>query len=197
MKKSKLITFISIFLICCSIFATLLLENETASRIAEIVTLITAIIGAIALYVQFKRDKNINEAGFLLEFWKSFSENPHLIKIQMKCDKDINAKKTCFNEEDYEGIIIYAQWLEALCAIIKREVVSLDFINNMYGYIFFVFVNNKYVQEKEILPNKKFYQGIIGAYGLWVKYLKKHNKEVMLEKNSLLDALNINKPNKN
>jgi hypothetical protein len=131
-----------------------------------------------------------------LEFWKSFSENPLLIGIQMKCDKDINAKKTCFSDEDYEGITIYAQWLEALCAIINREVVSLDFINNMYGYMFFVFVNNKYVQEKEILPNEKYYQGIIEAYGLWVKYLKKHNKEVMFEENSILDALNINKHNK-
>ena len=87
--------------------------------------------------------------------------------------------------------------MRELATIFPQYKDKLDFINNMYGYVFFVFVNNKYIQEKEILPNEKYYQGIIEAYGLWVKYLKKHNKEVMLEENSLLEALNINKRNKN
>lgn len=189
MKKSKLITFISIFLLCISLFSTLLLENELASRIAEVVTLVTAVVGAVALYLQFRRDKSINEASFLLEFWKSFSENPTLISIQHKCDEDMYSEKTLFTEDDYEGIMVYAQWLEALCAIIKREVISLNFINDMYGYMFFVFVNNKEIQRREILPNAKYYHGIVTVYDMWVKYLKKNNMEVLLEQNSLADAL--------
>ena len=47
----------------------------------------------------------------------------------------------------------------------------------------------KLIKEKEILPNAKYYQGLIKAYELWVKYLKKHGKEVMLEENSLSEAL--------
>ena len=189
MKKGRLVTFISIFVLCVSLFATLVLEDGIANRIVEVVTVITAVIGAIALYLQFKRDKNINESGFLLEFWKNFSENPQLIAIQRKCDDDISSKKTHFTEEDYDGILMYAQWLEALCSVINRDMLSFDFIDDMYNYMFFVFVNNKYVQKKEILPNYKYYQGIIKAYSLWVKYLKKHNKEIMLEQNSLIDAL--------
>lgn len=189
MRKSKLITFMSIFLLCMSLFSTLLLKNELASRIVEVVTLVTAVVGAVALYLQFRRDKSINEASFLLEFWKSFSENPTLISIQHKCDEDMYSEKTLFTEDDYEGIMVYAQWLEALCAIIKREVISLNFINDMYGYMFFVFVNNKEIQRREILPNAKYYHGIVTVYDMWVKYLKKHNMEVMLEENSLADAL--------
>lgn len=190
MKKGKLFTIISIFVLTLGLFSTLILEEGMASRIVEVVTVITAVVGAIALYVQFRRDKNINESSFLLEFWKSFSENPQLISIQHKCDKDINSKKTHFTDEDYEGILTYAQWLEALSSIINRDVLSFDFINDMYNYMFFSFVNNKYVQKKEILPNYKYYQGIIKAYDSWVKYLKKNKKEVMLEENSLAEALN-------
>jgi hypothetical protein len=189
MKKGKLITLISVFLLCVSLFATLLLDNELASRIAEVVTLITAVVGAVALYLQFKRDKSINEASFLLEFWKSFSENSQLISIQRKCDDDMHIKGTTFTEKDYEGILTYAQWLEALSAIVNREVVTLKFINDMYGYMFFVFVNNKYIQEKELLPNFKYYHGIFTAYNKWVKYLKKHKMELMLENNALDVAL--------
>ena len=185
MKKSRIITVASMFLICIGLFSTLILEETMASRIGEVVTLSTAVVGAIALFLQFKRDKSINEASFLLEFWKSFSENPNLIIIQNKCDSDINSKKTHFVAEDYDGIVTYAQWLEALCATIKRDILSFDFIDDMYSYMFFVFVNNKYIQKREILPNLEYYNGIIEVYSLWTKYLKRKGKKIMLEENSL------------
>lgn len=170
-------------------FATLIFDEGIGSRIVEVITLITAVIGAVALYLQFKRDKEINEANFLLEFWKSFSENDKLIVIQEKCDRDLCSDSTSFKDSDYSGILLYAQWLEALSAVINRELLSFDFIDNLYNYMFFVFVNNKYVQEKEILPNLEYYQGIIEAYKLWINYLKKHNKKILLEENSLINEI--------
>jgi len=59
----------------------------------------------------------------------------------------------------------------------------------MYGYMFFVFVNNKYIQQTELLPNIQFYQGIVKAYRTWEIYLIKHNKEILLNENSLLKAI--------
>jgi len=185
MKKGKLITLISVFILCLSLLSTLILETGIANRIAEVVTLITAVIGAMALYLQFKRDKEVNECSFILEFWNNFSENQELTRIMLNCDKDIKTKETCFKEDDYTSIVLYAQWLEALSAIIMRDVLDFDFIDNMYNYMFFVFVNNKYIQENELLPNMQYYQGIFTTYGLWVKYLKTHNKPVLLEENAL------------
>ena len=195
MKKNKIITIISISILCLSLFATLIFEDGIASRIAEVVTLVTAVIGAVALYLQFKRDKEINEANFVLEFWKSFSENEKLIEIQQKCDNDMHSKQTSLKDSDYSGILMYAQWLEALCAIINRDILSFDVIDNMYNYMFFVFVNNKYVQEKELLPSIEYYQGIVKAYKEWTKYLNKHNKKIILQENALDQA--IERYNKN
>jgi len=189
MKKNKVITITSIFILCISLFATLVFDDGLASRIAEIVTLITAVIGALGLYLQFKRDKEINEASFLLEFWKSFAENEQLVGIQQKCETDTQEKQSVFKDSDYKGILMYAQWLEALSAIINREILSFDFIDNMYNYMFFIFVNNKYIQEKELLPNIEFYQGILKAYESWVTYLKKKNKKILLEETSLQKAI--------
>ena len=176
-------------------FATLIFDEGTGSRIVEVITLITAVIGAVALYLQFKRDKEINEANFVLEFWKSFSENEKLIEIQQKCDNDMHSKQTSLKDSDYSGVLMYAQWLEALCAIINRDILSFDVIDNMYNYMFFVFVNNKYVQEKELLPSIEYYQGIVKAYQEWTKYLNKHNKKIILKENALDQA--IERYNKN
>lgn len=189
MKKGRIITIVSIFMICCGLFSTIVLEEGLASRISEIVTVATALVGAIALFLQFKRDKSINEASFMLEYWKAFSENNKLIAIQNKCDADMSSKKTHFTEDDYDSIVTYAQWLEALCATIKRDILSFDFINDMYSYIFFVFVNNKYIQKKELLPNLEYYHGIVEVYGLWTKYLCKRGKKIMLEENALDKAI--------
>ena len=189
MKKGKVVMFVSIFMLCVSLFATLMIEDYLANKIFDIVTLITAILGAIALYIQFKRDKNINEASFLLEFWKTFSENPKLIAIQKKLDPSENLASTQLTEDDYETILTYAQWLEALCTIINRNIVSINFIDDMYNYMFFSFVNNKYIQERELLPNCKYYRGIFKSYALWSEYLKSRKKDILFEENSLLEAV--------
>ncbi|MBE7076308.1 MAG: hypothetical protein E7374_00230 [Clostridiales bacterium] len=198
MKKQSLITFSSIFLICIGLFSTLLLDESLGSRIAEVITLITAVVGAVALFLQFRRDKDINEASFLLEFWNNFTETPDLIDIQKKCDDDIRRKTSSFTKDDYKGILTYAQWLEALSTTINRDILAFNFIDDMFNYMFFVFVNNKYVQKVEILPNIQFYNGILTAYKSWTKYLKKHNKSILLEENALDKAVEeyLNKTNK-
>ena len=192
MRKSKIVSIISIFILSIGLFSTLILEDGIANRIAEIVTVITAVIGAVALFLQFQRDKDINESSFMLEFWKTFLEKDANIEIQKKCDQDIDSKRTHFVKEDYDGILMYSQWLEALSAVINRNVLSFDFIDDMYNYIFFVFVNNKYIQKTELLPNIKYYQGIVKAYRTWEKYLTKKNKEIFLGENSLLKAIEEN-----
>ena len=184
MRKAKTITIVSCILLCIGLLSTLLFEDEIASRIAEVMTLITTVVGAIALYLQFKRDKEINKASFLLEFWKSFSESPSLQSVMQKCDKQLNNQPVEWTEEDYDSIVLYGQWLEALSSVINKDILTFEFINNMYNYCFFVFVN-KYIQEKELLPNKPYYQGIITAYRAWLKYLRKHKLHIMLEENSL------------
>ena len=189
MKKGKIITIISVSILCLSLFSTLVFSEGFASRLCEVITLVTAVIGAVALYLQFRRDKEINEANFLVEYWKIFTENDSLLDIEMKCEYDLKNKKTAFNEGDSKSIALYAQWLESLSAIINREMLSFDFIDNMYNYLFFVFVNNKYIQQTELLPNWEYYQGIIKTYDKWVKYLKKHNKKIIMEENGLDKAL--------
>lgn len=189
MKKNKIITMLSIIVLCFGLFSTLVLDGGMANRIVEIVTVITAVIGAFALFFQFQRDKNINEANFLLEFWKNFSEQPNLMDVQKKCYDDISSKKTHFTAEDYDNILIYAQWLEALSAVINRNLLSFDFIDDMYNYMFFIFVNNKYVQKTELIPSIGYYNGIVKAYKAWEKYLKKKNHPIISEENSLLKAI--------
>ena len=48
------------------------LNEDIADRFVTIITTGTAIVGAIALFYQFKRDKNLHEASFLVEYSNQF-----------------------------------------------------------------------------------------------------------------------------
>lgn len=177
--KNKSLTILSVFLLIFGLFSTLFLDDVWGSRVSELITLSTAIIGAVALFFQFKRDKEINQANFVVQFWNSFSSNENLQKIMLKCDHMRLTGENTFKKEDYFYIVSYAQWLETLSSLINRNLFKFQVIDDMYNYLFFVFVNNKYVQEVELAPAQEFYKGIYKAYNNWVKYLKKNNREVL------------------
>ena len=185
MSKNKSLTWLAVLVLLCGLFSTLFLDEVWGSRVSEIVTISTAIIGAVALFFQFKRDKEINQANFILEFWKSFSENEKLQKIMLKCDHMRLTGENTFNEDDYFDIVTYAQWLETLSSLINRNIVNFSVIDDMYNYLFFIFVNNKYIQEVELVPSQKFYKGIYKAHADWIKYLKRKDKEILCSEMSL------------
>lgn len=75
MKRTKnLIVIISTLLIVIGVIVSSVLTDQ-ASVISTVVTTITAIIGAVALWIQFKKDREVNQASFIIEFHKSFQEN--------------------------------------------------------------------------------------------------------------------------
>lgn len=185
MKKNKTLTYLGTFLLVLGLFSTLFLDEYWGGRVSEVVTISTAIIGAVALFIQFKRDKEINQASFVLEFWKSFSSDQKLQTIMLKCDEMRLTGKNTFTKEDYFDIVSYAQWLETLSSLVNRKIFTFDAIDDMYNYLFFIFVNNKYIQETELVPSQKFYKGIYKTYREWTKYLVKQNKEILCEKTAL------------
>lgn len=193
MKKNITLTVLSTALLVLALVSTLFLNDVWGDRVAQVITLCTAVIGSIALFFQFKRDKDINESNFVLSFWQSFSNKIELQKIMLKCDDMRLGKESSFTEEDYFWIVTYAQWLETLSSLINRKILSFNTINDMYNYIFFVFVNNPYVQKIELEPNKEYYQGIYSAYVEWVEYLKKNNKEILGQNTPLIRDINSTK----
>ena len=60
-----------LFLFGCMIFPM--------SDVATIITTVTAIIGAFAIWFQMKRERDINEAEFIMNYNINFIENPEYV----------------------------------------------------------------------------------------------------------------------
>ena len=190
MKRNKLIVLISCFLIIIALSSTLFLDDVWGGRVSEIITIATALIGAIALFFQFKRDKDINQASFIIEYGKIFTETPGCHDVMMKLDKYRLGETDIFEKSkdkdyDYSGIVAYLEWCESLSVLIQKGVMDFDTVDNLYSYRFFLIVNNKYVQEKELIPEREFYKGVFALHKIWLDYKRKTHQEIMMQETDL------------
>ena len=186
MKKNKSVTIISVALLIVALIGSLFLDDVIGSRISNIVTIITAIIGAIALFIQFKKDKEINEASFIVDYSVQFYDIYNLQEVLDELEKCRKDKKYVIDlDKYYKDIVGYLQWLESLAALVNDKILTINKIDNVLSYRFFLIVNNKQVQDYEIIPCRNYYRGIYNLYESWSKYKKKNNLEIIFEKTEL------------
>ena len=186
MKKSRAVPIISICMLIAALIGSLFLDEVMGARISNIVTIITAIVGAVALFVQFKKDKELNMASFIVDysvqFYDIYNLNDVLDELE-NCRTDKNYKLDV--KKWYKDIVAYLQWLESLAALVNSKLLTIEKIDNVLSYRFFLIVNNKQVQEKELIPCKDFYRGIFSLYEEWAQYKKKNNLPIIFESNEL------------
>lgn len=186
MKKTTLITVLSTILIIVALISSLWLDDSIGSRIVNVVTVITAIIGAIALFIQFKKDKQINTASFLVEYSKSFYNDYDLFEVFAELDKHNTDPSYQFDFKKFQSkIVVYLEWVESLASLIERNTIDLYTIDNIMAYRFFLIVNNKQVQDGELIPNAMFYRGTYYLYDKWYDYEQKRGLEMPLASDGL------------
>lgn len=193
MKKKNYVFYIFIIVICLILLSTLSLDSALGGRIANIVTIITAIIGAGALFIQFQRDKKINEASFILNLSHHFYLLNGPKETLDKLDEYIKGNKEVFTESDYSGIVAYLEWLEELAAIVNQNLIDFSFIDDFLSYRFFLITNNKYIQEIELIPEYENYRGIYKLHKSWSQYKKNRGLLILQEETSLSKTKNYNR----
>ena len=188
MKRNRIITIVSCLLLIVALFCTLFFDDSIGGRISEVITIATALIGAIALFFQFKRDKDINQASFVVKNEKSFEEKEGCRDIMQKLERYRKGETNDFTKNDYTYIVSYLQWCETLSILVQKNVLNLKTIDNLYSYWFFLITNNEYIQKLELVPEAEFYKGVYILHKIWTKYKRKTN-QIILEDNTSLEKV--------
>ena len=188
MKRNRIITIVSCLLLIVALFCTLFFDDSIGGRISEVITIATALIGAIALFFFFFRDKDINQASFVVEFGKSFEEKEGCRDIMQKLERYRKGETNVFTKNDYTYIVSYLQWCETLSILVQKNVLNLKTIDNLYSYWFFLITNNEYIQKLELVPEAEFYKGVYILHKIWTKYKRKTN-QIILEDNTSLEKV--------
>ena len=186
-RKNTYIIVIAVALIVLGTMGSLAFGESISEPVVNAVTACTAVVGAVALFYQFKRDKDLNEASFLVEYSQEFYSVYDLADLMNELEKcRINPEYELDIEQYYQKIVGYLEWLETLASLVDSDLLQISKIDNVMSYRFFLIVNNKQIQERELIPNKDFYRGIFMLYPRWASYKKKKGLVIVLEENSLI-----------
>lgn len=188
MRKTKSLLIMGCILIIMSFIGSVFIEDKIGNKITDVVTLITAFVGAIAIFFQFKRDKEVNQSSFMVEFGKTFYEQPMVSEFFYVLERYREGNKEPMKTISIDHMVAYLVWLESLCSLINRGVLNLEVIDNLFSYRYFLAVNNPYVQKAELVLEKEYYVGIFSVYHKWKNFKTKNNLPIVSLETSLSDT---------
>lgn len=101
------------------------------------------------------------------------------IEFRKKCfdvfnmsDKDIENNRLKNSEigKEYQNIVNYLVYLESFAPLIMYNRVDLNEIDDLYGYRYFIAMNNPVIQEMELFPYRDYYNGCFSIYERWKEH---------------------------
>ena len=150
-----------------------------------IIGMLEGIIGAIAtglvLYQLKASEKtemhqnDIEEASFMLKYNQTFIQDANMVEVerlledQAYYDED---KREIISPANRQKFINYLVYLESMAPLILRGVLSLEHIDNLMAYRYFLAVDNVELQNKELKPFAEYYRGCFKLYRVWKTFRK-------------------------
>lgn len=154
--------------------------------ISTIVATVVAAMGILGVCVQLRRDANIKEAEFVTDYNFTFLTTDKFTEMEKRLAR---ARKTGepldLAEDDRQNLIDYLVYLESFAPLVLNNMVRLSIVDDLFGYRYFLAVNNKEVQEFELFPEAEYYRGCFKVYSRWKKHRKDRGLIIPLEENSL------------
>ena len=85
---------------------------------------------------------------------------------------DMNAGNTRKDDKnlisnDYQKIVNYLVYLESFVPLILHGQLKLEEIDDLFGYRYFIAMNNPVLQENELFRERPYYRGCFKAYEKW------------------------------
>ncbi len=168
----------SIFIIVCG-------ENYNLDYFIGMVDgIISAIATGLVLY-QLKVTENteihqsdIEEASFILRYNQAFIQDKNMIEVERLLENQIYYSPEeidIISENNRQQFINYLVYLEGMAPLILHGVLSLENIDNLMAYRFFLAMDNKELQEVELKPYAEYYRGCFKLYKKWKEYRERKN----------------------
>ena len=188
-SKRKLITFIvlALFALCFLISATIIIiklvkingEVIGAEAAIGLFSLLGTIIGAVFVVVELKNSNDVTCCQTLIELNNYFHDNDRLMKVYGALDKaHIWGKNTEeeWKDIDDQDVEFFCTFFENLYLLVEHRIAKIKDLDNIFGYRFFLFMNNPRIQEKYLLTTSSSYVNLFKLYELWIDYRDSQNK---------------------
>lgn len=162
----------------CICFIMWFRTGEEAS--VGIFSLAVTLLGTIFIAVELKNGQNVTCSDMLIDLNNYFHDSDRLMKVYEALETKVDNPEGCalvWNGVRDVEIAQYATFFENLFLLYRNEVASIEDLDDLFGYRFFIFMNNPYIQENYILPTSSSYVQLFKLYEPWVKYRKRKDSD--------------------
>ena len=137
-------------------------EKFPSETIGGTVTVVLAIIAAVAFWLEFRSSERLNEAKFIMDLNNQFISNPELTKVEYILEQYYKAYAATESEEerkklslgekfdmdgkDRQSIVNYLVHLEGIATLVNSRVLHLNVIDDLMTYRYFI-ANTKQLIE--------------------------------------------------
>ncbi|MCL2324554.1 MAG: hypothetical protein FWC48_03145 [Actinomycetia bacterium] len=136
----------------------------------SLVVAVTAVIGAVAIWFQTRRSKDMAEGEFILALNSEFAGNEDIRMILKKLYTNERIQ-----EEDRVALIAYLTFFETMYLLIRRDVLDIALLDDLFRERYVLAINNKDCQQLEIITDAISYSNLYTLDHLWTSYRTKHH----------------------
>lgn len=177
-KRISIMLVFASFILCliCLMAVMWFKTGEEAS--VGIFSLAVTLIGTMFIAIELKNSQNVTCSDMLIDLNNYFHDSDRLMKVYEALEEnDIRPDATEEIWRDVKGVEIaqYCTFFENLYLLYRHHIAEIEDLDDLFGYRFFLFMNNPYIQEKYILPTSSSYVQIFELYTAWIGYREKIN----------------------
>ncbi len=176
--RSRLATIIILsviaLLLLCLIVIMWFKTGEEAS--VGIFSLAVTLLGTIFIAIELKNGQQVTCSDMLINLNNYFHDSDRLMKVYARLEENEIERDNCNKIwADVESVEVaqYCTFFENLYLLYKNEIASIEDLDDLFGYRFFIFVHHPYIQENYLLPTSSSYVQIFKLYQAWINYRKK------------------------
>lgn len=174
MNQHNLVSYGVLFVLSIAVLVVGTIYFEVWIDYIEVVTLIGAISGLIKLIYESNKTRKLKEAEFISNLNRDFTTNAHINHLYEKLEHDYRYpdEPSAITHEDVLSFVIYFTFFETLYDFVKKDLVTIENINDLFGYRFFIMLHNPTIQNIELTADITIdsYVNIYHLYQLWLSF---------------------------
>ncbi len=175
--------FFGLFITIGIVFVIVFLARNSSQEIQDKITIITAVLGFMAIIYQLRSDHKIKRAEFIYSLNDSFNNDSDICQSYKLLKKYRDEKNTEITLKDCRDMGSYIMFFIIMNYLIESKLVTIRMIDKIFANKFFLLCNNPYVQEYQ-LESVEINYPIMELYEKWYNYRLVYCDGLLYEKHS-------------
>lgn len=173
----KIVVLIAIIIASILIVSFIPMGDEAS---VGVFSLVATLIGTIFIAIELRNSQEVTCCDMLINLNNYFHENDKLMKVYSTLEKSYMEKdyfSDAWNTVEDNEVAFYCTFFENLYLLLRHKIARISDLDDLFGYRFFLFANNPYVQERYLLPTSSSYSQIFELYRIWKEYRSELNEK--------------------